>query len=114
MGGDHLGHSKHTNDRDFCSRGSKEGKKQGWDFWRIDICLSGTLAKTVTWEAVWKGKGVPEGWACFQKEILNMKEQAIPMCRKQTDREDQSGRIEVKLSSLEIFLKYVDVIFEDI
>lgn len=47
MDGGHLGHTKII---DFSALGEvRRGLSRAatWDFWRVDICLSGTLANTV-------------------------------------------------------------------
>ncbi|KAK4820811.1 LOW QUALITY PROTEIN: hypothetical protein QYF61_007205 [Mycteria americana] len=56
------------------------------DFWRAGFGLFRTLVERVPWETVLKGKGVQEGWAFFQKEVLKAQEQAVPMCPKMNRR----------------------------
>jgi len=56
------------------------------DFQRADFGLFRMLAERVLWERVLKGKGVQEGWTFFKEEVLNTREQAVPMCCKTNQR----------------------------
>ncbi|KFQ28363.1 hypothetical protein N332_04074, partial [Mesitornis unicolor] len=56
------------------------------DLWRADFGLFKGLVGRIPWEAVLKGKGVQEGWTLFKKELLKAQEQAVPVCRKMSQR----------------------------
>jgi len=55
-------------------------------FQRADFGLLRSLVDRVPWEAVLKDKGIQEGWTLFKEEVLKVQEQAIPMCRKMSQR----------------------------
>ncbi|KFQ26467.1 hypothetical protein N332_01936, partial [Mesitornis unicolor] len=56
------------------------------DFWWADFGLFRDLVGRVPWEAVLKDKGVQEGWSPFKKDLLKVKEQAVPVCWKTSRR----------------------------
>jgi len=52
------------------------------DVRRADFGLFRTLVERVPWDRVLKSKGVREGWAFFNEEVLKAQEQAVPVCHK--------------------------------
>lgn len=52
------------------------------DFHRADFGLFKGMVMTVPWEAVLKDKRLQEDWILFEKEILKVQEQAVPMSQK--------------------------------
>ena len=93
MVGGCLGHSNHKMIEFWIQGEVRRGvsRTATLDFWRADFGLFRRLVDRVPWEAVLKGKGVQEGWAFFKKEILKAQEQAIPMCRKTSQRGRRSA-----------------------
>ena len=82
--GGHLGLSEHEM-TEFLVQGEvkrEASKATSMDFRRADFGLFRTLVDRVPWERVLKGKGVQAGWTLFRQEVLNIQEQAVPMCRK--------------------------------
>ncbi|KAK4820612.1 LOW QUALITY PROTEIN: hypothetical protein QYF61_001918 [Mycteria americana] len=53
---------------------------------RADFGLFRRLVNRVPLEAALKGKGVQEGWTFFKEEVLKAQEQAVPRCRKTSQR----------------------------
>jgi len=52
------------------------------DFRRAALGLFRCQVDGVPWETVLKGRGVQEGWTFFKNAILQVQDQATPMCQK--------------------------------
>ena len=50
--------------------------------WREDFEVFRTLVGRVLWKSVLKGKRAQEGWMLLKKEVLEVQEQAVPLCHK--------------------------------
>ncbi|KAK4815560.1 hypothetical protein QYF61_004077 [Mycteria americana] len=88
MVGGCLGQSDHEM-IEFLIRGEVRrgvSKTATLDFRRADFGLFRRLVERVPWEAALKGKGVQEGWTFFKEEVLKAQEQAVPRCRKMSQR----------------------------
>ncbi|KAK4825246.1 hypothetical protein QYF61_025645, partial [Mycteria americana] len=88
MVGGRLGQSDHEMIEFLIHEEAARGvsKTATLDFRRADFGLFRRLVKRVPWEAALMGKGVQEGWTFFKEEVLKAQEQAVPRCRKTSQR----------------------------
>lgn len=77
-----IGHSDHEM-REFSVLGEVRkvvSKTSALDFQRVVTGLFRTLVQRVPWETDLNNKEIQECGKYFQKEILKVQEQAVPMC----------------------------------
>lgn len=56
------------------------------DFQRADFESFRTLVGRVLWKSVLKGREVQEDWILLKKEVFKVQKQAVPVCRKMSQR----------------------------